>query len=86
MCASCTSLILNNFLWLSGRGLGPAVVASLVVIFGRQKAFNLGILGWIFCGILNGMLFFTVEQDEEKARAKVFFLAQASEQIPQNIW
>jgi hypothetical protein len=59
----------NHFL---GRGLGPAFVALLIDKFGRRKAFNIGISGWIFCGILNGMLYFTVERDEEKAKTNAY--------------
>ncbi|KAL7534069.1 hypothetical protein ACHAXR_005618 [Thalassiosira sp. AJA248-18] len=52
-----------------GRGLGPAFVAWLIErLGGRRKAFNVGIGGWILCGVLNGMLFCTVEADEEKVR------------------
>ena len=55
-----------------GRGLGPAFVAGLIEkMGGRRKAFNVGICGWIFCGFLNGMLFCTVEADEEKVRLGV---------------
>lgn len=53
-----------------GRGLGPAFVAWLIEkLGGRRMAFNVGICGWIFCGILNSMLFCTVEADEEKVRS-----------------
>eukprot|EP00804_Cyclotella_cryptica_P019486 CCRYP_006647-RA/>CCRYP_006647-RA protein AED:0.03 eAED:0.03 QI:236/1/1/1/1/1/5/2686/610 len=52
-----------------GRGLGPAFVAWMIgKLDGRRKAFNVGIAGWVLCGILNGMLYFTVERDEERAR------------------
>ena len=52
-----------------GRGLGPAFVAWLIEkMGGRTKAFNVGISGWIVCGLLNGLLFFTVAADEEKVR------------------
>jgi len=55
-----------------GRGLGPAFVAWMIEnMGGRQKAFNIGVGGWIFCGILNGMLFWTVEKDEENVRSAV---------------
>ena len=57
-----------------GRGLGPAFVAWMIgKLDGRTKAFNIGILGWVFCGILNGMLYFTVEQDEAKVRVNILF-------------
>lgn len=52
-----------------GRGLGPAFVAWMIEkLGGRRNAFNIGISGWILCGILNGLLFCTVEADEEKVR------------------
>ena len=55
-----------------GRGLGPAFVAWMIEQFGgRRKAFNVGICGWILCGILNGLLFFTIDADEEKVRLGV---------------
>jgi len=57
--------ILDDF----GRGLGPAFVAVLIErLGGRRRAFNVGITGWILCGILNGLLWFTVERDEEVVR------------------
>ncbi|KAL7549777.1 hypothetical protein ACHAWF_013039 [Thalassiosira exigua] len=52
-----------------GRGLGPAFVAWMIErLGGRRKAFNVGIGGWILCGILNAALFYTIEVDEEKVR------------------
>mmetsp|Transcript_14837 Transcript_14837/g.24027 ORF Transcript_14837/g.24027 Transcript_14837/m.24027 type:complete len:145 (-) Transcript_14837:48-482(-) len=63
--------LLNTFDDL-GRGLGPAFVAYLIErLGGRRNAFNVGICGWILCGVLNGLLFFTVEADEEKVRLGV---------------
>lgn len=57
---------------IAGRGIGPAFVANLIVkLGGRRKAFNVGIFGWFLCGILNGLLYFTVEQDEEAARINI---------------
>lgn len=55
-----------------GRGLGPAFVAWMIEkMGGRKRAFNIGILGWVLCGWLNLMLYFTVERDEEKVRKGV---------------
>jgi hypothetical protein len=55
-----------------GRGLGPAFVAWMIEkMGGRKSAFNIGILGWVLCGWLNLMLYFTVERDEEKVRKGV---------------
>ena len=48
-----------------GRGLGPVFVAMLIInLGGRQTAFNVGIGGWILCGIFNLCMFFTVKEDE----------------------
>ena len=40
----------------------------LINKLGRKRVFNIGISGWIWCVILNGLLFFTVEADKEMAR------------------
>lgn len=48
-----------------GKGLGPFFVSLLIIKFGRTKAFNIGVLGWIFCGIANLAIFFTVSHDEQ---------------------
>ena len=62
-----------------GRGLGPAFVAWLIEkLGGRRKAFNVGISGWVMCGLLNGCLFFTVEADEEKVRLGVEQMSEAT--------
>lgn len=61
-----------------GRGLGPAFVAWLIErLGGRRTAFNVGISGWVLCGLLNGCLFFTVEADEEKVRMGVEQMLEA---------
>jgi MFS family permease len=55
-----------------GKGLGPYFVSILIVqMGGRLKAFNLGILGWVICGISNLLIFFTVQEDEERVQAEV---------------
>lgn len=52
-----------------GRGLGPVFVAMLISRFGgRTPAFNIGVTGWLLCGIFNLCIFFTVEKDEEKVQ------------------
>lgn len=48
-----------------GRGLGPVFVAMLISVGGRTHAFNVGVLGWTVCGILNMCMYFTVKKDEE---------------------
>jgi MFS family permease len=48
-----------------GKGLGPFYVSLLIVHFGgRLPAFNLGVFGWILCGVFNLAIFFTVARDE----------------------
>eukprot|EP00532_Pseudo-nitzschia_australis_P006990 CAMPEP_0168169396 /NCGR_PEP_ID=MMETSP0139_2-20121125/3614_1 /TAXON_ID=44445 /ORGANISM="Pseudo-nitzschia australis, Strain 10249 10 AB" /LENGTH=521 /DNA_ID=CAMNT_0008086809 /DNA_START=349 /DNA_END=1914 /DNA_ORIENTATION=- len=48
-----------------GKGLGPFFVSRLIVRFGgRRKAFNIGVFGWILCGLANIAIFFTVAHDE----------------------
>ena len=48
-----------------GKGLGPFFVSLLIVNFGgRLQAFNVGVLGWILCGVANLAIFFTVAHDE----------------------
>jgi predicted MFS family arabinose efflux permease len=52
-----------------GRGLGPVFVAMLIVrLGGRTPAFNIGVTGWLLCGIFNLLVFFTVEKDEENVQ------------------
>jgi len=73
--------ILDDF----GRGLGPAFVAILIEkMGGRRQAFNVGIRGWILCGILNGLLFFTVETDEEKVRLGIEQLVSSVNETEEN--
>eukprot|EP00566_Odontella_aurita_P007471 CAMPEP_0113598736 /NCGR_PEP_ID=MMETSP0015_2-20120614/41757_1 /TAXON_ID=2838 /ORGANISM="Odontella" /LENGTH=695 /DNA_ID=CAMNT_0000506795 /DNA_START=44 /DNA_END=2128 /DNA_ORIENTATION=+ /assembly_acc=CAM_ASM_000160 len=52
-----------------GRGLGPVFVATMITSFGgRTPAFNVGVSGWLFCGVLNACIFFTFRSDEERMR------------------
>ena len=52
-----------------GRGLGPVFVASLIVsLGGRRIAFNVGVGGWILCGLLNSCIFFTIREDVFRSR------------------
>jgi len=52
-----------------GSGLGPVFVGMLIsTVGGRRVAFNIGVLGWILCGIFNLCLFFTIKVDEEQTR------------------
>lgn len=48
-----------------GKGLGPYFVSLLIVSFGgRLPAFNVGVLGWLLCGVANIAIYFTVAHDE----------------------
>jgi MFS family permease len=63
-----------------GRGLGPAFVAWMIEKMGsRRRAFNVGAGGWMVCGLLNGLLFCTVNVDEERMRLGVAQLVVANE-------
>jgi MFS family permease len=53
-----------------GRGLGPVFVAGMIIsLGGRQAAFNIGVGGWILCGLFNICIFFTVKSDEARTRS-----------------
>lgn len=56
-----------------GKGLGPFFVSSLISLMGGQRvpAFNIGIFGWVICGIVNLLIFFTVEKDENRVQLLV---------------
>lgn len=52
-----------------GRGLGPVFVSLLIVhLGGRTPAFKFAVLGWVVCGILNSLIYFTVARDERKVQ------------------
>jgi len=53
-----------------GKGLGPFFVSLLISgMGGRLKAFNVGILGWAICGVVNLVVYFFVEVDEDNMQA-----------------
>lgn len=54
-----------------GRGLGPVFVASLISRIGRRKAFNVGVSGWLICGLLNGCIFLTIREDEDRVQNRL---------------
>jgi MFS family permease len=55
-----------------GRGIGPVFIAQLILLFGeRTRAFNIGVAGWILCGILNSLMYFSVLKDEHNILAKL---------------
>eukprot|EP01041_Mallomonas_annulata_P011522 gene11522-24098_t len=48
-----------------GKGGGPVLVAALIHMCGsRERAFNIGICLWFFCGAVLCMMAFTVTRDE----------------------
>lgn len=48
-----------------GKGLGPFFVSLLITAMGgRLLAFNVGILGWVICGLANLAIYCFVERDE----------------------
>lgn len=55
-----------------GKGLGPALVAFWIVqLGGRKPAFNMALLCWLLCGILNLLIFFTVAKDETRVHMAI---------------
>lgn len=55
-----------------GRGLGPLFIAMMVSgLGGRAQAFNIGTFGWLFCGVLNLVIFCFVRDDEAKIQASL---------------
>jgi predicted MFS family arabinose efflux permease len=52
-----------------GRGLGPLFVSLLIARLGRTQAFNVGVLGWILCGVFNVCMYYFVDSDEVKVQA-----------------
>lgn len=55
-----------------GRGLGPVFLAGLIGKLGdRTPAFNIGVLGWVLCGIFNLSMFCTVARDEDHIQALI---------------
>lgn len=50
-----------------GKGLGPVFLAKMITTMGgRTIAFNVGTLGWVVCGILNILIYFTATSDEDR--------------------
>lgn len=55
-----------------GKGLGPFFVSLLVSSMGgRLPAFNLGILGWLICGVANLLIYCFVQKDEANMQAEL---------------
>jgi MFS family permease len=49
-----------------GRGLGPLFAVILIQLFhgDRQRAFNVGNLGWLLCGLFNLASFLVAKTDK----------------------
>uniref|UniRef100_A0A7S1GNG9 Major facilitator superfamily (MFS) profile domain-containing protein n=1 Tax=Cyclophora tenuis TaxID=216820 RepID=A0A7S1GNG9_CYCTE len=63
-----------------GRGLGPVFVAAMIKrLGGRTAAFNIGVLGWVFCGMFNLLAFFTAKSDEDRVQAMIAATLDAEE-------
>lgn len=52
----------------TGQGLGPFFVALLVQSFdgNRRKAYNFALIGWLFSGFFNLLIYFTIVEDENR--------------------
>jgi predicted MFS family arabinose efflux permease len=62
-----------------GKGLGPFFVSVLITKMGdRLPAFNIGVMGWVVCGLLNLSVFFTVRKDESTVQATLAAQLKAS--------
>merc|ERR1719354_414826 len=69
-----------------GRGLGPLFVAMLITgLGGRRIAFNVGVAGWVFCGIFNFCIYFTIKKDEEATQNGFLDRYSTIEQQPVNV-
>merc|ERR1712238_76021 len=74
--ATLTNVTLPNTL---GNALGPYFVSLLSVKFGgRLPAFNIGVFGWILCGLTNLTIFFTVVRDERMVQTTLAAAAQVN--------
>lgn len=51
-----------------GRGLGPVIVSLLIVLFGRQTAFNITVLFWLPTSLAAFLLMWTFPGDEHRLR------------------
>ena len=54
-----------------GKGGGPALVAGLIVGFGRTVAFNIAFSFWFLCGILLVCITFTIDRDVQSQEKMV---------------
>ena len=66
-----------------GKGLGPFFVSILISrMGGRLPAFNVGVLGWVICGVANLAIYFFVERDEAVVQAAIFRSRMACRRLP----
>ena len=62
-----------------GKGGGPALVAGLIMMFGRRFAFNVAISGWLLCGVILLFLARYIDADVANAQRRVQEELDASE-------
>ena len=64
-----------------GRGLGPVFIFWLIDnLGGRTNAFNIGVIGWMLCGVMNLAMYCTVAQDEHRVQQMLTASLSASDQ------
>lgn len=51
-----------------GKGFGPVIISYLIVLFGRQIAFNIANLFWVICGVLLLVMMISFPKDEARLR------------------
>jgi predicted MFS family arabinose efflux permease len=68
-----------------GKGLGPAIVASMISGLGREAAFSWATAGWVPCGAMLMLICYTLEDDEkamqERLRQNMAFEKQYFDRI-----
>ena len=47
---------------------------------GRKNAFNVGVVGWMFCGAMNLAMYLTVVHDEHRVQQMLTACLSASDQ------
>ena len=52
-------------------GLGPFFLSIIIKSFGRRRAFNLSLMGWVIGGIICLGMIFTVSKDEDKIQKHI---------------
>lgn len=54
-----------------GKGLGPFLLSTMIASVGRERAFNLSLIGWLIGGAVSLLMFFTVQKDEQKVQEQI---------------